>query len=98
MVAISADTVTEAARMGSKFELTLTLLSDESLVVTRLYNLDYKAYAPIRGPKRPMAIPTTFLIGGDGLVKWIDQSQDHSLRSDEEVVLAAVREALSADS
>ena len=63
-----------------------------------MYNLDYKAYALIRSPKRLLAIPTTFLIGGDGLVKWIDRIQDHRVRSDEEVVLAAVREALSADS
>lgn len=65
---------------------------------TRLYNLDFKAYALIRGPRRLLAIPTTFLIGGDGLVKWIDRTQDHRVCSDEEVVLAAVREALSADS
>ena len=63
-----------------------------------MYNLEYKTYTPIRGPKRHLAIPTTFLIGGDGLVKWIDQAKDHHVRSDEEVVLAAVREALSADS
>ncbi|TDI11405.1 MAG: redoxin domain-containing protein [Acidobacteria bacterium] len=98
MVAISADTVTEAAKMRSKHELKLTLLSDESLEVTRLYNLAYKTYTPVRGPKRHLAIPTTFLIGGDGLVKWIDQAKDHRVRSDEDVVLAAVREALSADS
>ena len=84
--------------MRSKHELKLTLLSDESLAVTRLYNLDYKAYALVRGPRRPLAIPTTFLIGGDGLVKWIDRTQDHRVRSDEEVVLAAVREALSTES
>ncbi len=98
MVAISTDTVTEAARMRSKHELKMTLLSDESLAVTRLYNLDYKTYALTRGPRRNMAIPTTFLIGGDGRVKWIDRTQDHRVRSDEEVVLAVVREALSADS
>ena len=84
--------------MRSKHGLELTLLSDESLAVTRLYNLDYKAFTPIRGPRRLLAIPTTFLIGGDGLVKWIDQSEDQGERSDEDVVLAAVREALSAES
>ncbi len=97
MVAISTDTVAEAARMSSTFDLTLTLLSDESLSVTRLYNLEHHTDTPVRGPRRQVAIPTTLWIGGDGLVKWIDQSEEQGALSDEDVVLAAVREALAAN-
>ena len=82
--------------MRRKHKLKLTLLSDEPLAVTRLYNLEHKTYTPVRGPIRPLAIPTTFLIGEDGLVKWLDQAVDCRVRSDVDRVLAAVEEALSA--
>ena len=90
MVVISPDTVAEAEKMRRKYKLKLTLLSDKSLAVTRLYNLEHKTYTPVRGPIRTLAIPTTFFIGADGLVKWIDQAEDYRVRSDVDRVLVAV--------
>jgi peroxiredoxin len=95
MVAISPDRVEEAAQMRSAGRLGMKLLSDVSLAVTDQYNLRHeKAITPKRGPVRPLAIPTTFFVGADGLVKWIDQAEDYRVRSDADRVLAAVREHL----
>jgi len=40
-----------------------------------------------------MAIPTSLLIDEHGVIRWIDQSDDYRLRSSNERVLQAVREA-----
>ena len=98
MVVISPDTVAETAKMRRKCGLTFTLLSDESLAVTQLYNLVHKTYTPARGPIRPLAIPTTFLIGTDGIVKWIDMAEDWRVRSNVDRVLSAVEKTLTAGS
>ena len=96
MVAISPDTVAEAAQMRSKFGLGMRVLSDESLAVTDLYNLRHeKAVAGKRGPIRSLAIPTTFFVGADGIVKWIDQAEDYRVRSDADRVLVAVKQCLA---
>jgi peroxiredoxin len=96
MVALSPDTVAEAARMKAKLGLSMTLLSDASLAVTDRYGLRHaKAFAPKHGPIRPLAIPTTILIDEDFAVRWIDQAEDYRVRSDADRVLAAVSTALS---
>jgi len=97
MVAISPDTVREAAAMRAKHGLSIPLLSDESLRVTDQYNLRHEkaiAGSPGRSLRRPLAIPTTFFVGADGRVRWIDQAEDYRVRSDTDRVLAAVRKAL----
>jgi hypothetical protein len=38
-----------------------------------------------------MAIPTTLIVDEEGIIRWIDQSEDYRLRSDEERVLAEAR-------
>lgn len=97
MVAISPDTPAEAAKMVAKLGLGITILTDESLAVTDLYNLRHEkaiAGAPGRKMRRPLAIPTTFFVGADGCVKWIDQAEDYRVRSDADRVLTAVEAAL----
>ena len=97
LVAISPDTVAEADALRARTGLRLTLLADDSLAVTDRYGVRHaKAFAPSRGRPlvRPLAIPTTFLIDGDGVVRWVDQAEDYRVRSDAPRVLAAVREAL----
>ncbi len=37
-----------------------------------------------------MAIPTSLLIDEDGVVVWVDQSEDYRLRSNDERVMQAV--------
>jgi peroxiredoxin len=96
MVAISPDTVAEAARMKRRHRLSMPVLSDEKLEVIDLYGLRHeKGFgAPRAGSMvRPLAIPTTFLLDAEGVVRWIDQAEDYRVRSNPERVLEAVRGA-----
>lgn len=97
MIAISPDSVAEAAAMQRKHGLSMPLLSDESLAVTDAYGLRHeKAFTPNKGFVRPLAIPTTILVDERFTVRWIDQAEDYRVRSDAPRVLAAVRESLGA--
>jgi hypothetical protein len=40
-----------------------------------------------------MAIPTSLLVDENGVIRWIDQTDDYRLRSSNERVLQAVSEA-----
>ena len=97
MVAISPDSVAEAAAMKRKLGLSMPLLSDESLAVTDAWGLRHeKAFTPNKGFLRPLAIPTTIAIDERFDVRWIDQSDDYRVRSDAPRVLDAVRAAFGA--
>ncbi len=80
--------------MRDRHQLGILLLSDAALAVTERYNLVHRTFAPVRGPVRPLAIPTTILIDAAGIVRWIDQATDWRVRSDAAHVLAAVQQAL----
>lgn len=96
IVAICSDTVDEIAKGQQKHHWGFPVLADDTLTVTDLYNLRMeRGVAMTRGPVRPLAIPTTFLVGADGLVKWIDQAEDYRVRSDADRVLAAIEKALA---
>lgn len=95
LVVISPDTVTEAREMRDKHGLKMTVLSDESLSVIGLYNLVHTTFALTRGPVRPLAIPTTFLIDAGGVVRWVEQFDDFRVRSSVDSVLAEVKAALT---
>ena len=95
IVALSSDTVEKTASGMGKHGLRAVMLSDPDLVVTDRYNLrNPKNFALKSGIIVPLAIPTTFLVDGAGIVRWIDQADDYQRRSDPERVLAAIRETL----
>jgi peroxiredoxin len=98
LVAISPDTVEEARATRDRRGLGMTLLSDATLAVTDRYGVRHpRGFAPPsagRGMARPLAIPTTFLIDREGVVRWVDQAEDYRVRSDAPRVLAAVRRVL----
>ena len=107
LVALSKDTVEEAATHKTRDGLSLTLLSDSSLDVIRLYGVEHhKALGFTTGSftlfgiplalipsYKTMAIPTSLLVDEDGVIRWIDQTDDYRLRSNNERVLQAVNEA-----
>ncbi|NQU65316.1 MAG: redoxin domain-containing protein [SAR324 cluster bacterium] len=108
VVALSKDTVEEAAIHKKRDNLTLKLLSDEKLEVIRQYGVEHhKALNFTTGtftiygipfslspPSfKTMAIPTTLLIDEKGVILWIDQAADYRIRSDEERVVQAVKNA-----
>jgi peroxiredoxin len=98
MLAISPDTVAEAARLERK-GLSMPLLADPELAVTDLYGLRHPgAFAGTpgkRGIRRPLAVPTTLLIDAEGVVRWIDRAEDYRVRSEASRVLGAVRPLLA---
>ena len=112
IVALSKDTLEEAAHHKERDHLSLTLLSDPELEVIKQYGLEHhkalefstgrfsllgNSLALLPSIKK-MAIPTTLLLDEQGVIRWIDQADDYRLRSDEEHVLAAVKSAFGEDS
>ena len=107
MIALSKDTVEQAAHHKIRDRLSFTLLADPTLKVIRQLGLEHhKAIEFSKGgftvfgmplalvPQfETMAIPTTLLVDEAGTVVWVDQADDYRLRSSETRVLAAADEA-----
>lgn len=106
VVALSKDTVEEAAVHRKRDAVKATLLSDPKLEVIRRFGVEHHKALNMKtgGFKlagiplglnmsfKSMAIPTTLLVDEDGIVRWIDQSEDYRIRSNRERVLAAVQD------
>ena len=90
LVAISTDTPEEIRAGRGKHGTDAVLLSDPELAVTDLFNLRNPKNITPRGISG-MPIPTTILTDSDGIVRWIDQTDDYMLRSDPDRVLEAIR-------
>ncbi len=106
VIALSKDTVEEAATHKKRDGLTLTLLSDCELEIIRQYGVEHHkalnfktgaftiAGIPV-GLSAPsfktMAIPTSMLIDEKGVIQWIDQSDDYRVRGDDARIRDAVQ-------
>ncbi len=109
VVALSKDTVEEAAVHKTRDKLTLTLLSDSKLEVIKQYGVEHHKALGLATTRfslfgipfsfvpsyKTMAIPTSLLVSEEGVIVWIDQSEDHRLRSNEERVLQAIEGAFA---
>jgi peroxiredoxin len=107
VVALSKDTVEQAARQRQRDGLSFPLLSDARLDVIKQYGVEHhKALEFSKGgftlfgiplalvpSVKKMAIPTTLLVDESGVIRWIDQADDYRLRSNEQRVMAAVERA-----
>lgn len=108
VIALSKDTVEEAAIQKQRDGLSLTLLADPNLHVIRQYGVEHhKALGFATGSRtiggipigfappsfKTMAVPTSLLVDESGRVVWIDQSDDYRLRSSNRRVLEAVQAA-----
>jgi peroxiredoxin len=95
IVALSSDSVEATAKGRRKHGLGAIMLADPDLAVTDRYNLrNARNFALKSGLIVPLAIPTTFLVDREGIVRWIDQADDYQQRSDPDRVLAAIRATL----
>jgi peroxiredoxin len=97
IVTISTDTPEEIAKGRAKHGLQATMLSDRDLRVTDQFGLRNTGIHS--GPPPPIAakalpVPTSLLIGDDGNVLWMDQSENYQRRSDPDYVLSALRDHL----
>jgi peroxiredoxin len=90
IVTLCTDTPAKIRKGHGKHKLQATMLSDRSLAVTDLYGLRNQAVnsGPPGIPGQP--VPTTILANADGVVRWIDQSENYQRRSGPEYVLAAI--------
>ena len=109
VVALSKDTVEEAAIHTQRDKLSIPLLADPELEVIRQYGVEHhKALGFTTGSftlfglpfalvasYKSMAIPTSLLVDENGVIRWIDQTDDYRLRSSPERVLQAVKEAFA---
>ncbi len=109
LVALSKDSVEEAAIHKNRDKLKLTLLSDSKLEIIKQYGVEHhKAIGFKTGnftvfgiplaltPSfKTMAIPTTLLVDENGVIQWIDQTDDYRLRSNEDRVLQEIKRAFN---
>jgi len=106
IMALSKDTVKDAAHNKARDGLNFTLLSDPQLEVIKQYGLEHhKAIEFSSGSftlfgiplalvpsVKKMAIPTSIIIDEKGIIRWIDQADDYRLRSNEDRIRAALHE------
>jgi len=93
-VAVSTDTPEQIRAGKAKHGLTATLLADPDLSMTDQFNLRNPFNVSPKGVGG-LPIPTTFLVDANGIVQWIDQTDDYMLRSQPDRVLAAINENLA---
>ena len=108
VIAVSKDTPEEAAVHKERDELTLTLLADPKLEVIKQYGVEHHKALSLTTGKfmiagiplsfappsfKTMAIPTSLLVDENGVIRWIDQSDDYRIRSDDTRIKEAVTSA-----
>jgi len=105
VIALSKDDVDVAAGHKQRDGLSISLLADPALQVIRQYGVEHHKSIEVSTGKvnlfglhlamvpsiKTMAIPTTLLIDENGIVHWIDQTDDYRIRSDVERVIEAVK-------
>ena len=104
VIALSKDSVETAAAHKQRDGLSMPLLADPELEVIRRYGVEHHKALEVSTGKvnlfgvhlamvpnlKTMAIPTSLLIDEQGVVRWIDQTDDYRLRSKAERVFEAV--------
>ena len=93
LIAICTDTPEQLREGREKHGARVTLLSDPHLEITDRYNLRNPFNISPRGLSG-LPIPTTFLVDAEGIVRWIDQTDDYQRRSEPGRVLTAIEAAL----
>jgi len=108
VIGLSKDSVKEAAYHKERDGLSMTLLADPKLEVLRQYGVEHHKAVEFSTGRfvvfgiplalvpsfKTMAIPTSLLIDENGIIVWIDQTDDYRLRSSEQRVLQAVDKVL----
>ena len=98
IVTVCSDNAEQIRRGRTKHGLRATMLPDPDLTITDVYNLrNPKSFAPKPGVIIPLPIPTTILVDAEGVVRWIDQSEDYMVRSEPSRVREAIRAAFGAE-
>jgi len=68
------------------------MLSDRDLAVTDRFGLrNHGFHSGIPGGAKALPVPTSLLVGADGRVLWIDQSENYQRRSDPSRIRTALQ-------
>ncbi len=94
LVTLCTDTPEQIRKGMDDHGAKAVMLSDRDLSVVHLYNLENKNPQVNFWGAPGLPIPTTILADRDGIVRWIDQSDDYRVRSQPDRVIRALREAL----
>lgn len=79
----------------TKHGLQAIMLSDRNAQLIDQFGLRNQGFhSGIPGGAKALPIPTTALVDGKGIVRWVDQSENYQRRSDPNYVLTAIREVL----
>jgi peroxiredoxin len=85
----------EAIKAGHRrHRLQGVMLSDRDLTVTDQFGIRNQGFHSGPPGLVGMPVPTSILADAEGVVRWIDQSENYQRRSDPEHVLGALREHL----
>jgi peroxiredoxin len=111
VIALSGDTVRQAHAHHQRDALELLLLSDSQLEVIRQYGVEHRkalgwesenirtifgiAISTNMFSYRSMSIPTTILIDENGVIQWLDQSDDYRIRASREKTIFALKQCFS---
>ncbi len=98
IVTICTDTPQQIAAGRKKHGLNAIMLSDSDARVIDQFGIRNQGFhSGLPGGAKVLPIPTTVLVDAQGIIRWVDQSENYQRRSDPDHVLAAVRGALSAE-
>lgn len=88
VVAISVDSPQESLELARKRGYTYPILSDEKMDVIRKYDLVHAG----GGGGADIARPAEFLLDGDGVVRWVNLTDNYKTRATPAMVLKALDE------
>ena len=95
IVTVSTDSPNAIRSGHPKHGLGATMLSDPELDVTDRFGLrNHGFHSGIPGGAKALPVPTSLLVGPDGRVRWMDQSENYQRRSDPSRVRQALAEHL----
>ena len=95
IVTVCTDTPEKVKAGHPKHGLKATMLSDRALEVTNLYGLRNQAVNTGPPGMAGQPVPTTILADADGVIRWIDQSENYQRRSQPDYVLGAIEQHIS---
>ena len=88
-MAISVDTPEESRKLAQEMSYTFTLLCDPNAEVIRRYDL---VHAGAGENGRDIARPAEFLLDPSGTVRWVNLTENYTVRARPEQILNAAKE------
>ena len=110
-IALSGDTSEQAKVHHERDKLKLLLLSDPALISVKKHGIEHHKAVSWTSDNmktffgvsislnifkyRSMPIPTTILLDENGIIQWIDQSDDYRIRASREKITSALKQAFN---